>query len=378
MENCAVNIKNVLGTILKVTKKNANNLADTYLIKDPSIISKWKNDKATPTNDDILKIVDFTFEESSATQRKIMRNEIEALINNSLLKEGIKNSLLHIEDFKEFLTEVLNVSTSSSGSSTNKEEADFIDEDSEPREPDVNPRTANNKLQQHKTDLGTITAFSESIEGKYSGVVEFNMVLSKDRGENSPTISGEKNISFNSKGSFNLGNKISKLQKHLRSKSVSGTIIFVIIAGFLVSHAANGSQTTVKGSNTEDISAVKEVISITPLPSEEPTEIVSDKAVSPFESTASESQSLSVQSVSDDMKTHTKELNNPEVGNNDSTPEKGNKVDTPNNSVDNSSTNIADNSVNNSPNTTINKDASVEGDNNVMAQGSNIFINIGN
>lgn len=111
MENYNLDIRNILEVIFRTTKKRGNILADSYLIKDPSIISKWKNSKTQPTNEDIIKIVEFAYEESTETQRKIMRNEITNLINNSYLKGVIRSSLISIEDFKEFLSEVLKLVT---------------------------------------------------------------------------------------------------------------------------------------------------------------------------------------------------------------------------------------------------------------------------
>lgn len=111
MKNNILDMRNVLELIFKTTKKKGNILADCYIIKDSSIISKWKNGKSKPLIEDLSKIVEFTYKESSEIQRKIIRNEIEVLILNSNLTESIKSSLLKISNSKEFLSEVLNVAT---------------------------------------------------------------------------------------------------------------------------------------------------------------------------------------------------------------------------------------------------------------------------
>jgi len=89
--------------------------ADSYLFKDPSIISKWKIGRALPSNDDIEKIVTFTVNEMTGNQHKILRSALEDLIRNSIIDKDItidneiKESLLSIEDFKNFLSEVLRI-----------------------------------------------------------------------------------------------------------------------------------------------------------------------------------------------------------------------------------------------------------------------------
>jgi hypothetical protein len=65
MGDSYLNIKNVLSILFVVTKKSANILADRYLLKDVSIISKWKNNKAEIKTDDINRIVDFANSETS-------------------------------------------------------------------------------------------------------------------------------------------------------------------------------------------------------------------------------------------------------------------------------------------------------------------------
>lgn len=169
MEERCLNIGDVMDIIFSVTKKKGNILADRYLIKNSSIISKWKNYKAKPTNEDISKIVDFAYRESSEMQRKIIRNEVMELIINSTLKNGIKTSLVCIDEFNQFLSEVLNVATARKD--RRQSVADLTGKRFQ--ENGFDYATVEN----HKSNVESITAFSEDTEGKYSGVVEFNLFL---------------------------------------------------------------------------------------------------------------------------------------------------------------------------------------------------------
>lgn len=101
-----------MDVLFRVTKKSAHILADVYLMKDVSTISKWKNNKVIVKSDDINKIVQFAVKESSIVQREMIREEIEVLINNSVLNDSIKVMLFEIDDFDKFIEEALNVSTS--------------------------------------------------------------------------------------------------------------------------------------------------------------------------------------------------------------------------------------------------------------------------
>ncbi len=233
MESNGLDIRNVLEIIFRTTKKRGNILADCYLIKDPSIISKWKNLKAKPTNEDILKIVEFAYEESTETQRKIMRNEIINLLNGSCLKGVIRDSVISIEDFGEFLSEVLKLVTVVLGKDIQYDEA----ADSNFNTDDFNEVSGNVK---NMIQMETISAFSEDIEGKYSGVIEFNMFLSKDRGESciGRFENDTKNKSYVNKST---GSKPGKFQKKLKATVVLGTL-FIVFFAFLAVDAATNAQ----------------------------------------------------------------------------------------------------------------------------------------
>ncbi len=90
--NCILNIKTILDIIFSISKKNANILANTYLLKDVSIVSKWKNSKAIPKNDDILRVIDFVINESTLSQQKIIRDSLEELVKMHLLIPILKKS----------------------------------------------------------------------------------------------------------------------------------------------------------------------------------------------------------------------------------------------------------------------------------------------
>lgn len=165
-----LNIGNILKVIFKTINKKGNILADLYLIKDSSIISKWKSCRSKPTNEDLSKIVEFTYEESSEMQRKIIRNEIEGLIFSSEIRTAIKTSLIGITDFKEFLSEVLNVATAPKD----------IVEDKKNKLVENCHESESNKWYQSKNDNNGFDIkadFFDAKENTSSGIVEFDVVL---------------------------------------------------------------------------------------------------------------------------------------------------------------------------------------------------------
>lgn len=410
MKYDVLNIRNILDIVFKITKKNASILADVYLIKDSSIISKWKNNKTKPKNEDILKVVDFTIDESTATQRKMIRNEIEILVYNSLLSEEIKNSLLHIEDFKEFLWEVLYVSTSSwsNNDSQVKIGADFISTNVGKNESDETYDHVNRGGDEYRRESETITAFSDDIEGKYSGVVEFNMVLSKDRGANSRGKSGGHAININSNGSFSLGSKLDKLQKKLKPKNVLGTIVTGAFLIFLLAQGSNGSHMPQKDSSMQDIrvyAAPQASAATVPLPDEEPLTPVHDKNTGDSQSAISGKENyLPVQvkadEYTDDHETQTEAEDDLKVDRNNNSDkyveisstknsDKSNTINktknnpartAANNATNTTNTNNITNNANNYTNcsnaTIIIEGVNIEGDNNILGHGSNISINV--
>lgn len=224
MQNNTLNIRNVLELIFKTTKKKGNILADCYLIKNSSIISKWKNSKSKPSIEDLDKIVEFAYKESSDMQRKIIRNEIECLIINSSLKESMKNSLLKISSFKEFLSEALNVATS--GNDGIQDSSNMLHNNDSVIESDKSYNTK---------ELDAIKVFSGDKEGNYTGEVEFNLTLSNDRGEKS-------NIILRGIGSFSMGIMNGSVKKKVGYASALGVIVVLIFAGLYSFSAGSKSQ----------------------------------------------------------------------------------------------------------------------------------------
>ena len=220
MENYGLNMKSILDIIFKTTKKKGNILADMYLIKDPSIISKWKNSKCIPTNEDISAIIDFVYKESSEMQRKIIRNQIEILIINSLIEEKIKKYMLDICEFKEFLSEVLNMVTSSVKNHIQYKVEESIQLN------DSKNKYNNAVVEDYSKSIETVTAFSDGIEGSYVG--EFKLRLSRDISDNYESTAGYKDISFAGNCNVVKENKKVPINRKLRTTGIIGT--FAIVA----------------------------------------------------------------------------------------------------------------------------------------------------
>lgn len=166
MKEC-LSFKNILDIILRVTKKKAIILADMYLLKGVSIIYKWNNNIVVPSSEDISNIVKFAVKESSEVQKRIIRDNIEKLIHNSSLTDDIKNEILKLESFSEFLYDTLNIST----------EMDYY----------KNEVMVKNKYPDKKDTVSDIVVnacqlTSENLSGEYSGVVRFDLNL-KRKGE---------------------------------------------------------------------------------------------------------------------------------------------------------------------------------------------------
>lgn len=164
----------------------------------------------------ILKHISTAYKESSEMQRKI--------IINSSFKESMKNSLLGISSFKEFLSEVLNVATAgkdslqdSSRLSDHKDSVVKLDKSSNIKE------------------IEAMKVLSGDKEANYTGEVEFNLILSNDRGEKS-------NIRYSGIGSFNMGIMNSTIKKKVGYASVLGIIVVIAFAGLFSINAGSKSQ----------------------------------------------------------------------------------------------------------------------------------------
>lgn len=232
MKNSGLNFKNILEVILKTINKNANILAYSYLIKDASTISKWKSKKLTPRNEDIIKIVEFAMVESTGTQRKIMRDKIEYLVANSQMKENIKMSLLRIEDFQEFLNETLRISVLANTQS-NSDEA---------------PMDSDSRLK-GKISGDELSGFSfDNVDGKYAGVVEFNLTLKKDTAKKDTDQPETTGIIEKNNIRCDITGKIDCVHKRIIGNGFIGITIMALVSFFFVLYAINNTQATVTDS----------------------------------------------------------------------------------------------------------------------------------
>ncbi len=213
MEDNYFNLKNILGILFKITKKNANILADRYLLKEVSIISKWKNNKADIKSEDISRIVEFAVKESSEVQRKMIRKEIITIIDCSSITEEIKEMIIGIKDFGEFVEESLNVCTSWSYDV-----------------PDVNPNNV------FSNKLGTTKEYSldleKGIEGGYKGIVKFDLQLHKNKNT----------VLKNSKINLVPSSKLGNAKKFVEARSVLTVIVVVAVISYIFVQAGSNNK----------------------------------------------------------------------------------------------------------------------------------------
>ncbi len=223
MEDNYFNLKNILGIFFKITKKSANILADRYLLKEVSIISKWKNNKAEIKSEDISRIAEFAVKETSEVQRKMIRKEIQTIINCSSITEEIKEMLIEIKDFGEFIEESLNVCTSWSYDV-----------------PDVNTNNGfTNKLSssdEFNLDLG------KGLEGGYKGIVKFDLELLKNKSNQENTGTKKNPVIKNSKINLIPRGKLGNAKKFIEARSVLTVIVIVAILSYTFIQAGNNNK----------------------------------------------------------------------------------------------------------------------------------------
>ncbi|MDP4181112.1 MAG: hypothetical protein Q8942_08485 [Bacillota bacterium] len=265
---CEYNIKTVLEIIFKITKKNADILAHTYLLKDKSIISKWRNNKAIPRNDDISKIVEFVVNESTLSQQKIIRDNIEKLIVNEPLKEDIKNIILNASAFTEFLQEALSVAISIN-------------------ESDLEPQSYKNKKGSEKNNIsGNIKNKNRS----YKGTLEFDLVMPEERETKYIKVSSDSGMELDGKISITPNNPLARVPRYLKKASVMGIILIIGVStlALVFSHGSNINQRKdLKVLNNKNINSIKVVespvfsptheVKATPVKSPRPSPVNSPK-----------------------------------------------------------------------------------------------------
>lgn len=174
MESNALNFESILNVIFKTTTKSAQFFADCYLRKDISIISRWKNNTVVPKIEDLRKIVEFAVSESTGVQRIVMKDEIIKILKASPLKKDILEVILEKENFEDFLTETLSALSIDYGY--------IIGENNE-------LKPCDNKTQQYKNntavDLETYAKSlhdnAEDVIGNYTGVVQFDLLMLKQK-----------------------------------------------------------------------------------------------------------------------------------------------------------------------------------------------------
>lgn len=248
MKKSDLSLREVLEVIFSVANKRAGFFADSYLFKDPSIISKWKIGRALPSNDDIEKIVTFTVNEMTENQHKILRSALEDLIRNSIIDKDItidneiKESLLSIEDFKNFLSEVLRIAKTVNRS--NKQINDKFSGNlcgiSGTDEKEGSDSSGKNIV----LDNAVIVS-SEDMEGTYSGIVEFNMRLLKKK-DRSLKNTESPDIHINRNENYIATDKAGKVKGRITAKSLIGTVIVGIISSLCVIQMVNSLKLTDK------------------------------------------------------------------------------------------------------------------------------------
>jgi len=215
--------KTLLEMILKVTQKNASNLADSYLLKDSSIISRWKTKRATPKSYDLDKIVEFTLTESSASQRKILRDRIEALVRSSEIEQEIKKLILDKDDFGDFLRETLSVSVCGSYiTGQDNTETDNID---------------TIKAKKDDSFKGTV----QKKDNRFRGTLEFDIAIPEKSLINSSSTSDLTNLEL--KGTVNMSpkNRLYRATRYLGKTSVVVVITILALSGVFMSSSLKQS-----------------------------------------------------------------------------------------------------------------------------------------
>jgi len=196
-------LKAILEIIFTITKKNAKTLADEYLLKDVSIISKWKNNVVYPRSYDISKIIEFVVSESTVSQKGIIRDNIEELLRKAPIKNKFKEIVFNTENFGEFLKEAISVSV-------------FAFEQTAEDICIVEDRSIKNMS---KTDNET------KQNGSYTGTVELDFILPEGADVNLQNLPAGTGIEFKGKLNLTPRKRILKVANFLKSRSVLGVII---------------------------------------------------------------------------------------------------------------------------------------------------------
>lgn len=218
--NYIYDMKTLLEIIFKYTKKNARTLADRYLLKDVSIISKWRNNVTYPKNDDIIRIVEFVDKEATLSQKELIRDNIEELLENAPIKSRIKDIVLNTENFSEFLKEAINVSMS------DYEEKNIL------YCPEKEKRT------RHIAKKEPQTKRRES----YSGTVELDFILPEGSDASFQKLAAGSEIEFQGKLNLSPKKETIKVAKFLKSITALGLLLIWVISGVLIAFSVDISK----------------------------------------------------------------------------------------------------------------------------------------
>lgn len=218
-----INIDNILNIIFKITAKSPQILADFYLRKDISILSRWRNGSIVPKTEDLKKIVEFVLNESTEVQRFVIKEELINLLNNSSLKQDIKNIILEKETFKDFLVELLSLLTIE----CNLSEQTALDE------------LASNKISTPEKHIDTNETYHEkqesinvksNISGNYTGILKFDLSMQKN----------DSKISIDSESIKDIDIKnVNKQKKQKFFNKLSLLILFLGLTSFFLANISH-------------------------------------------------------------------------------------------------------------------------------------------
>ena len=303
--------KTLLEMILKVTQKNASNLADSYLLKDSSIISRWKTKKVTPKSYDIDKIVEFTIAESSASQRKILRDKIEALVRSSEIEHEIKKLILDKGDFGDFLRETLSVSVCGSYISDQDNTCTNNDTDT---------------IDAKKDDSfkGTV----HKMDNRFKGTLEFDIAIPEKSLINSSNTSGFTNLEL--KGTVNMSpkNRLYRATRYLGKTSVVVVITILALSGVFISSSLkqpSKDNLNVYNSKAESSTPVPTATPILPTPTQVPEPTQPTNTLKPSETPVSLPEAVQGANTSN---TNSNNLNSNNSSNNNSNSNNANNNNT--------------------------------------------------
>lgn len=214
------NMKTLLEIIFKYTKKNARILADGYLLKDVSIISKWRNNVAYPKNDDIIRIVEFVNNEATLSQKELIRDDIEQLLENTPIKSKIKDIIINTQDFSEFLKEAISVSM-----------------------PDYDGKNIYYRSEKEKRTPSIVKKEPQTKRKEtYSGTVDLDFILPEGNNINLQKLVSGSEIEF--KGKLNLFPKRETLRiaNFFKGSTALGVLLVWVILGGLIVFSVDTSK----------------------------------------------------------------------------------------------------------------------------------------